>query len=161
MNREKSKTVNFDDHPIFSKLDTEFSDNGLKFRDNPTKPIGDDKIFMKLGLYVKKLIQDKGIPLRRKDYRGSYSWLSSNAMEKGGETILKLNHYDENDYFWGIREEWAKANGILDDVLEFCSYRFVVQPKTHIDFIGFPLETSKDLDKIKNIIDLIPNKPNF
>lgn len=160
MNTGDENKVNFDDHPIFSTLETELHKDGLKFRNDSNKPIGDNEIFKKLGLYVKKLIQDRGLPLRRKDLRGSFSWQSSD-VRRGGATLIKLNHYDENDYFWGIREEWAKLNEIWNEIFEFCTHRFVVPPKIQVDFIGFPCKNSADLDKIKDIIDLIPSKPDF
>lgn len=161
MNSEDENKVYFDDHPIFSQLQTEdLRNDRLLFRKDVNKPIGDNKTFKKLGLFVDKLIADRDIPLRRKDLRGSFSWQCSN-LQRSGETLMKLNHYDENDFFWGIREDWVKLNGIWDEVMKLCSYRFVVPPKIQVKFIGFPCKKSPDLDRIKQIIDLIPNNPEI
>jgi len=160
MKSNDKNQVYFDDHPIFSTLKNELQEDGLKFRKDGNKPIGDNDTFKKLGLYVNKLISDRNLPLRRKDLRGSFSWQCSN-LQRSGETLMKLNHYDENDYFWGIREDWIKLNDIWEEVIKFCSYRFVVPPKVQVTFIGFPCKTSPDLDRIKDIIDLLPSNPQF
>jgi len=160
MNSNDKDQVYFDDHPIFSQLQTNLQSNGLKFRKDVNKPIGDNETFKKLGLFVDKLISDRNLPLRRKDLRGSYSWQYSN-LQRSGETLMKLNHYDENDYFWGIREDWVELNGIRDEVKDLCSYRFVVPPKVQVKFVGFPCKKSPDLDRIKEIIELIPTNPEI
>ena len=155
--------ITFDDHPEFKKIneaaEAECSD-GLKRRQDKNKPIGDNEIFKKLGIYLDKLIQAKKIPLRRKNLTGSYTWQASDTR-LGGATLLKLCHYDEDDYFFGVREEWAELNNLREPILDYCSYRFVVPPQINVEFIGFPCLTSDDLDKIKAIIDLFPTVPEF
>ena len=154
------KQVYFDDHPIFRNLGTDLVKNGLKFRNDRTTPIGDDGIFKKLGLYVDKLLMDARLPLRRKDLSGSFSWTPvDNRQSK--QTLIKLNHYGVNDYFWGIREDWAGINHINEQIIKLCSYRFVVAPQTHVNFVGFPCINSSDLDRIDDIIKLIPSQPVF
>lgn len=155
--------VTFDDHPEFKKI-TELSKSespdGLKMRCDKNKPIAVNEIFKKLGVYIDKLIKDFALPLRRKDLQGSFSWQASDTR-LGGATLLKLCHYDVDDYFFGVREDWTAQNNIQDKVIEFCSYRFVVPPQIEVEFIGFPCLASADLDKIKTVIDLIPSTPNF
>jgi hypothetical protein len=155
--------VTFDDHPDFKNIsepvENVYSD-GLKMRCDKNKPIGDNMIFKKLGIYVNKLIDEKKLPLRRKDLQGSYSWQASDTR-LGGSTLLKLCHYDVDDYFYGIREVWAKLNNIHDQIMPLCSYRFVVPPQINVEFIGFPCMASADLDKIKEIINFIPSTPKF
>ena len=160
MNSNDENEVYFDDHPIFSQLQTNLQSNGLKFRKDVNKPIEDNETFKKLGLFVDKLINDRNLPLRRKDLRGSYSWQFSN-LQRSGETLMKLNHYDENDYFWGIREDWLELNRIWDEVKNLCTYRFAVPPKVQVKFLGLPCKKSPDLDRIKEIIDLIPSNPEI
>lgn len=155
--------VNFNDHPIFKNINAKTNgpnDDGLNFRCDKNKPIGENETFQRLGLYIDKIINDQKLLLRRKDLRGSYTWQASDTR-LGGNTLIKLCHYDIDDYFFGIREDWAQLNNAWQEIILLCFYRFVVPPKTAVKFIGFPCLDSDDLDKIKEIIELIPLMPKF
>ncbi len=154
--------IDFSDHPVFKniKKPSAVDSDGLERRCDKNKPIGDNTIFKKLGVYVDALIKDKKLPIRRKDLRGSYTWQPSDTR-LGGATLIKLCHYGEDDYFWGVREDWAQLNNVRDKIIKFCSYRFVVPPQINVNFIGFPCLRSADLDRIKDIINMFPSALKF
>ena len=155
--------IDFSDHSVFKNIkepSVTTDSDGLERRCDKNKPIGDNTIFKKLGVYVDALIKDKNLSIRRKDLRGSYTWQPSD-IRLGGATLIKLCHYAEDDYFWGVREGWAELNNVRDKIIKFCSYRFVVPPQIKVNFIGFPCLASADLDKIRDIINTFPSAPNF
>ena len=152
--------ITFDDHSEFRKILSESSledRDGLKIRKDKNKPIGDNEVFQNLGKFIDKIIQKEQLPLRKKELRGSYSWQASDTR-LGGATLIKLCHYDIDDYFFGLREDWVNFNDIKENVIKKCSFRFVVPPKVSVEFIGFPCLASADLDCISETINMIPKK---
>lgn len=89
-------------------------------------------------------------------FKGSASWFPPTAQD-GKQTIIKLCYYNENSFMFGIRKEYTNLNNITSAVTNFCTHLMGVPPQSNVEFLGFFVKYNElDLEKIKNVIDLMP-----
>jgi len=127
----------------------------IKFRDDTNTQIEDFHFFNQIGIYVDRLIQERNLKIKKIKWPGSFTWVFSGDYQSK-YALMKLNHYKKNDYLWGMREEWAKKNNIWSNLVEICSYRFIVQPYPSKFFLGFPIKNDFDYERIRAAVNLIP-----
>ncbi|HEV3143951.1 MAG TPA: hypothetical protein VGZ47_08720 [Gemmataceae bacterium] len=116
-----------------------------------TSPINDDTEFRNLELFVNSLANSKGyIHIPKK---GSASWTDKRIRPVDAAVRFKLCFWGKGQISFGVRKEWASAQGITSAQLQ-CTETFAVQPSP-VEFIGVRVH---DEEMSRQLIERIVSK---
>ncbi len=89
---------------------------------------------------------------RRRNHRGSTSWLGVASTKWNKETVFKLTFYGPGDMAFGVRRDFVEERAAALAAKNW-PYGFRVPPRTDVEFLGFRVWDDKDsLDRIDRVL---------